>query len=54
MLFTSATGYSILGSILMSVRPVLPNTKYYFRPYAKYADNTVTNGGISTATMTTN
>jgi hypothetical protein len=54
VLFTSATGYSILGSILMSVRPVLPNTKYYFRPYAKYADNTVTNGGISTATMTTN
>lgn len=29
-------------------------TLYYFRPYAKYADGTVTNGGTSTATFTTN
>jgi len=30
------------------------NTLYYFRPYAKYADGTTTNGGNSTATFTTN
>lgn len=32
---------------------LLSNTVYYFRPYAKYADGTVTNGGTSTATFTT-
>ncbi|WP_310991530.1 hypothetical protein [Aequorivita marina] len=30
------------------------NTLYHFRPYAKYADGTTTNGGTSTATFTTN
>jgi len=29
-------------------------TTYHFRPYAKYADGTTTNGGNSTATFTTN
>lgn len=29
------------------------NTLYYFRPYAKYADGTKTNGGTSTAFFTT-
>ena len=28
------------------------NTVYYFRPYAKYADGTKTNGGTSTASYT--
>ncbi|WP_442265805.1 hypothetical protein ACSIGC_16130 [Tenacibaculum sp. ZS6-P6] len=28
-------------------------TTYYFRPYAKYNDNTVTNGGANTVTLTT-
>ncbi len=30
------------------------STTYYFRPYAKYADGTVTNGGTSSASFTTN
>lgn len=42
------TAYSVVAE------PLLSGTQYYFRPYAKYADNTVTNGGISTATFTTN
>ena len=29
-------------------------TTYYFRPYAKYKDDTVTNGGDSTVSFTTN
>lgn len=32
---------------------ITPNTKYYFRPYAKYADGTVTNGGTSSISHTT-
>lgn len=28
-------------------------TQYYFRPYAKYADNTITHGGVSTAILST-
>ncbi|CAL2086927.1 conserved protein of unknown function [Tenacibaculum sp. 190524A02b] len=31
-----------------------PVTKYYFRPYAKYADGTITHGGVSTAELSTN
>ncbi|WP_179317930.1 hypothetical protein [Winogradskyella undariae] len=42
------TSYSAVAEPLMS------GTQYYFRPYAKYADNTVTNGGTSTASFTTN
>ncbi len=30
------------------------NTVYYFRPYAKYADGTITNGGNSIQSFTTN
>ncbi|CAL2085338.1 hypothetical protein [Tenacibaculum sp. 190524A02b] len=30
-----------------------PATKYYFRPYAKYADGTITYGGVSTAELST-
>jgi hypothetical protein len=30
------------------------STTYFFRPYAKYADGTVTNGGNNTASFTTN
>lgn len=29
------------------------NTVYYIRPYAKYADGTITNGGTNTITVTT-
>jgi len=35
------------------VTDLMPNTVYHFRPYAKYADGTVTNGGSSTATFAT-
>ncbi|CAL2106120.1 conserved exported hypothetical protein [Tenacibaculum sp. 190524A02b] len=31
-----------------------PATKYYFRPYAKYADGTISQGGTSTAELSTN
>ncbi len=42
------TSYSVVAEPLMS------GTQYHFRPYVKYADNTVTNGGNSTASFTTN
>ncbi|WP_091893018.1 hypothetical protein [Polaribacter sp. KT25b] len=42
------TSYSVVAE------PLTFGTQYFFRPYAKYADNTVTNGGISTASFTTN
>ncbi|WP_418514039.1 hypothetical protein [Corallibacter sp.] len=42
------TSYSVVAEPLQS------GTQYYFRPYAKYADETITNGGTSTATFTTN
>lgn len=42
------TSYSAVAESLLS------KTQYYFRPYAKYADGTVTNGGTSTASFTTN
>ncbi|CAL2085344.1 hypothetical protein [Tenacibaculum sp. 190524A02b] len=32
---------------------LIPNTKYYFRPYAKYADGAITTGGITTAELST-
>lgn len=34
------------------IENLTPNTVYHFRPYAKYADGTVTNGGASTAKFT--
>ena len=36
------------------IEGLIPGTVYYFRPYAKYADGTITNGGTSTASFTTN
>lgn len=36
------------------IEDLAPGTMYYFKPYAKYADGTVSNGGTSSATFTTN
>jgi hypothetical protein len=46
-----------LGNIYLAtysefVEDLTSNTVYYFRPYAKYADGTKTNGGTSTASYT--
>jgi len=35
------------------IEDLKPKTLYYFRPYAKYADGTITNGGTSKASFTT-
>ena len=42
------TSYSVVAESLTL------GTQYYFRPYVKYADNTITNGGASTISFTTN
>lgn len=47
-------GVIVVTSYSAVAEPLTTGTQYYFRPYAKYADNTVTNGGTSTATFTTN
>lgn len=49
----------MLGNIFITtysefIEGLAAGTVYYFRPYAKYADNTVSNGGTSTAYFTTN
>jgi len=48
------TGNIFLTTYSEFVTGLTSNTEYYFRPYAKYADGTITNGGTSTATFTTN
>ncbi|MDO6745468.1 hypothetical protein Q4553_12880 [Tenacibaculum soleae] len=47
-------GTIVITSYSAVAEPLMSGTQYYFRPYVKYADNTVTNGGTSTATFTTN
>lgn len=47
-------GVIVVTSYSAVAEPLTTGTQYYFRPYAKYANNTVTNGGPSTATFTTN
>jgi hypothetical protein len=47
-------GVILTTSYSAVAEPLTFGTLYYFRPYAKYADNTVTNGGTSTASFTTN
>lgn len=53
------TGEHIQGNLLIkSYQEVIsglnPSTVYYFRPYSKYKDGTITNGGTSTVSHTTN
>ncbi|OIQ15314.1 MAG: hypothetical protein BM557_11825 [Flavobacterium sp. MedPE-SWcel] len=53
-------GNNIQGVLLQAnysteiITGLTPSTSYFFRPYAKYADNTITNGGTSIALFTTN
>ena len=47
-------GVILTTSYSAVAEPLTSGTLYYFRPYAKYADNVVTNGGTSTASFTTN
>ena len=47
-------GVILTTSYSAVAEPLTSGTLYYFRPYAKYADNTVTNGVTSTASFTTN
>lgn len=51
---TDATGNIFVTTYSEFITGLTSNTVYYFRPYAKYADNTVTNGGTSTASFTLN
>ncbi|WP_299835252.1 hypothetical protein [uncultured Tenacibaculum sp.] len=48
------TGNIFLTTYSEFITGLTLNTLYHFRPYAKYADGTTTNGGTSTATFTTN
>ena len=50
----NSNGEFLIINTQVVAEPLLPATQYYFRPYVKYADNTVTNGGTSTASFTTN
>lgn len=47
-------GTIVITSYSAVAEPLISGNQYYFRPYVKYADNTVINGGTSTATFTTN
>ncbi|MFD1015109.1 hypothetical protein [Winogradskyella rapida] len=47
-------GTIVVTSYSAVAEPLQSETLYYFRPYAKYADETFTNGGTSTASFTTN
>jgi hypothetical protein len=47
-------GEIVTTSYQVVAEPLQSGTTYYFRPFAKYADNTITNGGTSTASFTTN
>ena len=51
---TDTTGNIFLTTYAEFITELTSNSVYYFRPYAKYADNTVTNGGISSASFTIN
>ena len=51
---TDVSGNVFVTTYAEFITGLTSNTVYYFRPYAKYADNTVTNGGTSTASFTTN
>jgi len=46
-------GNVIVTSYFADATNLTPSTAYYFRPYAKYADGTITNGGTSTIIVTT-
>ncbi|MDO6601002.1 hypothetical protein [Tenacibaculum sp. 1_MG-2023] len=47
-------GTIVVTSYSAVAEPLMSGTQYHFRPYVKYTDNTVTNGGTSTATFSTN
>lgn len=47
-------GAIVVRSYSAVAEPLMSGTQYYLRPYAKYADNTVSNGGTSIASFTTN
>ncbi|QXP65756.1 hypothetical protein [Polaribacter sp. AHE13PA] len=47
-------GTIVITSYSAVAEPLMSGTQYYFRPYVKYADNTVTNGGTSIANFATN
>lgn len=53
VLDTDVSGNIFVTTYAEFITGLKSNTVYYFRPYAKYADNTVTNGGNSTASFTT-
>jgi len=46
-------GEIVVKSYQAVAEPLESGTTYYFRPYAKYADGKVSNGGTSSATFTT-
>jgi len=46
-------GNIINTSYFVDVENLNPATTYYFRPYAKYADGSITNGGLSTIAIST-
>lgn len=47
-------GTIVITSYSAVAEPLISGNQYYFRPYVKYADNVVTNGGTSTVIFTTN
>ncbi|WP_431167247.1 hypothetical protein [Tenacibaculum halocynthiae] len=47
-------GIIVIKSYSIVAEPLTPGTKYYFRPFAKYTDGTITNGGNNSVSFTTN
>ncbi|PIA79549.1 hypothetical protein BFR04_01520 [Gaetbulibacter sp. 4G1] len=47
------TGNVFITTYDKFIEGLMSSTVYYFRPYAKYADGTITNGGNSTESFTT-
>jgi hypothetical protein len=47
-------GVILITSYSAVAEPLTSSTQYYFRPYVKYADNILTNGGTSKVSFTTN
>ncbi len=53
LLADNLEGHVFVTSYFADASHLTPATAYYFRPYAKYADDSIANGGMSAITIRT-